>query len=335
MPTIDADAHVIETDETWSYMTPEERKCLTKAVTPSGEDLWVIDGRAFVRRRNVGQDTTVDAQEMRDLPGRLRHMDALGVDIQVLYPSLFLIPITTRPDTEVAMYRSYNRWLADIWSRGEGRLRWAAMVPTLVMEEALAEARWAKTHGACAIFVRGIEAGRYLNDPYFFPLYEEASRLDLPVCLHAGASHFAMHEVPGAESIHKFKVPVFCAFDSLICSEVPARFPRLRFGFIETSAQWVPYVLHQIRRRFAVRGRPFNEHVVRDYRLYIACETHDDLPYILRYTGEDNLVLGTDYGHSDPTTELDALRRLREQGTLSPETARKILDDNPRALYGL
>src|SRR5262245_54514528 len=117
MPTIDADAHVIETDETWQYMEPAERKALSKAVSASGDDLWVVEGRGFVRRRNVGADTTVDAQEMRDIPGRLRHMDALGIDVQVLYPSLFLIPITDRPETEVAMYRSYNRWLADIWAR--------------------------------------------------------------------------------------------------------------------------------------------------------------------------------------------------------------------------
>jgi predicted TIM-barrel fold metal-dependent hydrolase len=335
MPTIDADAHVIETDETWQYMEPAERKALSKAVSASGDDLWVVEGRVFVRRRNVGADTTVDAQEMRDIKGRLRHMDALGIDVQVLYPSLFLIPITDRPETEVAMYRSYNRWLADIWAQGEGRLRWAVMAPTRVMDEALAELRWAKEHGACAVFIRGIEAGRYINDPYFFPLYAEASRLDMPICLHAGASNFGMHEITGAEAIHKFKAPVFCAFDSLVCSDVPAQFPALRFGFIETSAQWVPYVVHQIRRRYERRNKQLPETFMRDYRLYVACETHDDLPYVLKYTGEDNVVLGTDYGHSDPTTELDALQALEQRGAVRADVARRILEDNPRALYGL
>jgi predicted TIM-barrel fold metal-dependent hydrolase len=70
---------------------------------------------------------------------------------------------------------------------------------------------------------------------------------------------------------------------------------------------------------------------MRDYRLYVACETHDDLPYVLKYTGEANVVLGTDYGHSDPTTELDALQGLEQRG----DVARRILEDNPRALYGL
>ncbi len=335
MPVIDADAHVIETDETWSYMSADEAKCLSKAVSASGDDLWIIAGRAFVRRRNVGLDTPVATQEMRDVKARLRHMDELGVDVQVLYPSQFLIPVTDRVEIEVPMYRSYNRWLAAACDQGEGRLRWAIMVPTLAMDEALEEARWGKEHGACAIFMRGIEAGRFVNDPYFFPLYEEASRLDLPICLHAAGSSFPMHEIAGGEAIHKFKAPVFCAFDSLIFTDTPARFPTLRFGFVETSAQWVPYVLHQIRRRYEKRGRPLSDTIMRDYRLYVACETHDDLPYVLKYAGEDNIVLGTDYGHADPTTELDALGRLRDGGTVSPEAVRKILDDNPRALYGL
>jgi uncharacterized protein len=335
MPSIDADAHVIETDDTWSYMTDAERQSLVKATNAAGDDLWVVDGRVFTRRRNVGIDTTVDAQEMRDLPGRLRHMDTLGIDVQVLYPSLFLIPITDRPEIEAAMYRSYNRWLADIWAQGQERLRWAVMVPMRSPDVALAEMRWAKEHGACAVFTRGIEAGRYITDPYFFPLYEEAERLDLPICLHAAASDFGMHGVPGAESIHKFKAPVFCAFDSLVCSDVPQRFPRLRWGFIETSAQWVPYVVHQIRRRYEKRNKVLPDTFMRDYRLYVACETHDDLPYVLQYAGDDNIVLGTDYGHSDPTTELDALQAVRRKGTIGEEAARKILEDNPRALYGL
>ena len=45
----------------------------------------------------------------------------------MVYPSLFLIPITDNAETEVGLYRSYNRWLADVWSQGEGRLRWAVM----------------------------------------------------------------------------------------------------------------------------------------------------------------------------------------------------------------
>ena len=37
----------------------------------------------------------------------------------------------------------------------------------------------------------------------------------------------------------------------------------------------------------------------KENRVYVTCQTDDDLDYVLGYAGEDNLVIGTDYGHSD------------------------------------
>jgi predicted TIM-barrel fold metal-dependent hydrolase len=56
---------------------------------------------------------------------------------------------------------------------------------------------------------------------------------------------------------------------------------------------------------------------------------------ILPYAGEDNLVIGTDYGHSDSSTEIEALRLLKQDGKVPARVIDKILGDNPRALYGL
>ena len=75
--------------------------------------------------------------------------------------------------------------------------------------------------------------------------------------------------------------------------------------------------------------------VLRQNRIYVACQTDDDLPYVLKYSGEDHLVIGTDYGHNDTSSEILALRKLKEDGTVPPEIVNKILDDNARALYGL
>ena len=74
---------------------------------------------------------------------------------------------------------------------------------------------------------------------------------------------------------------------------------------------------------------------LRKNRIYVACQTDDDLPYVLKYSGEDQLVIGTDYGHNDTSSEILALRKLKEDGTVPPEIVNKILDDNARALYGL
>ena len=51
--------------------------------------------------------------------------------------------------------------------------------------------------------------------------------------------------------------------------------------------------------------------------------------------GAGVLMIGTDYGHQDMSVALDALRTLGERGDLDPVVAQKIVDENPRALYGL
>ncbi len=118
-------------------------------------------------------------------------------------------------------------------------------------------------------------------------------------------------------------------------SGLPERFPTLRMGFLEASAQWLPYVLKDLKRRLAARGTPLPENPLQAYRLYVSCQTDDDVPYLLQYAGEDNLVIGTDYGHNDQSTEIEALRNLQHSGGLDERVYRKITDDNARALYGL
>jgi len=341
MATIDADAHVLETERTWEYMLESEREFRPRVVaTPdaeeSGGESWLVDGRLHAKARNVGADTPKAAREMEDIDARIEHMDELGVDIQVLYPTIFLRPFTLRPEVELALSRSYNRWLVDIWKRGQGRLRWVAVLPLLSMEKALAEARWAKENGACGIFIRGLEVDRILSDPYFYPLYEEAGRLDLPVCVHSATGSFAVHDFFDREcGFNKFKLAVVGSFHSVLYEGIPQRFPKLKLGFIEVSAQWVPYALHDVTRRFQRKGKTLSKDILRESRIYVACQTDDDLPYVLQYSGPDNLVIGSDYGHADTASELNALRTLKQTGELDADVIDKILDDNPRALYGL
>ena len=336
MTTIDADAHVIETECTWEYGQPGEEKLMPRALTQGGVDYWVIDDRLFLRRRNFGHETPVESQELRDVSARLRHMDELEIDVQVIYPTLCLIPLTRRADVELAINRSYNRWMADVWSQGNGRLRWAAVVPWLSIDEAVAETRWAKEHGACAVFIRGLEADRTPSDPYFFPVYAEAERLDLPLCLHAANASFGRQELYVNDLMSKFKLPVVGAFHEIVAAGLTEQFPRLRFGFIEATAQWVPWAVLFTKQILAREKRPIPENLMAAHRLYVTCELIDDLEYILRSAGEDNLLIGTDYGHADTTAVLEALQQLdRQEDRVSRTAIQKILEANPRALYAL
>ena len=92
--------------------------------------------------RNVGSNTSEESREMRSIDARLAHMDELEVDVQVLYPTLFLRAFTQDPATEIAICRSYNRWLADIWKQGKGRLRWVVAPPLRDLEETRKEIRF-------------------------------------------------------------------------------------------------------------------------------------------------------------------------------------------------
>jgi uncharacterized protein len=340
MAVIDADAHVIETERTWDYMEPSERALRPVVFSQSSpadpaRQAWLIDGRVRLRT-NIGQDTPEESRELNDLSARLRHIDELGIDVQVLYPSLFTQPLTLRAEVELAICRSYNRWIADITAGHHDRLPWVMVPPVLSMDKALAEIEWARRNGARAIYMYPVQREKLLSDPYFDPLYERASDLDLPIVVHASTGHFGMHELFGRENgFCQFKLPVVGAFHVVVASGLPRRFPRLRFGFIEVTSQWVPYALHDLARRARKRGQEPEANVLQANRVYVTCQTDDDLDYVVRYAGEDNLLIGTDYGHNDSASELEALRTLRAQGEVPPQVVDKILDANPRALYGL
>ena len=127
------------------------------------------------------------------MPGRLAHMDKMGVDVQVIFPTFFIRYNTSNAEAEWALTTTYNRWLAEKCATTNGRLRWAVVLPLLNPDKAVEELRWAKEHGACGIFKRGFDLDRKVTDPHFFPVYEEASALDLPLCIHTG------HPLPGSE----------------------------------------------------------------------------------------------------------------------------------------
>jgi predicted TIM-barrel fold metal-dependent hydrolase len=348
MPTIDADAHVIETPATWEYMTEGEQEYRPQIYVRSPDDgaadrsnqrneYWMVDG-VLATKTNVGADVPVESRELSDVERRLAHMDEIGVDIQVLYPSIFLHPLTKEPYVEFPLIRSYNRWLADIWRQSKDRLRWACMPPLLSLVDegkVRAELEFCKENGACAIFMRGLECDRHLSNPYFYPLYEIAQDLDLALTLHAGNNDFEVYDRLADSSLMVFKFPVIGAFNSLLEKGIPERFPGLRWGFIEASAQWVPYLLGEVEIRLNRQGKPMYDDPLGRNNFYITTQKTDDLDWLLAELGDDNLIIGTDYGHKDTATEVQALKRMSEDGNLPAASIKKILNTNPARLYGI
>ena len=129
MVTIDSDAHVLETPLTWEHMDQEHKNHTPMVVTQStGEDsfgasgnvlkeFWVVDGRIHNKQFNVGLDTAIESREMRDVQSRLDHMRELKIDVQVLYPTLFLRPLTVNPEIDYALCKAITVGLLKLIER--------------------------------------------------------------------------------------------------------------------------------------------------------------------------------------------------------------------------
>jgi predicted TIM-barrel fold metal-dependent hydrolase len=357
---VDSDAHVVESTRTWEFMDPSEKQFKPIPLESREEagvklQFWLIDGKvrglrfpAFSqaelnrRAQQVGRKFA-DSQESRELGNvglRIDYMDRNNVDVQVLHNTIFIEPCTERAAVDVALCKSWNRWLADIWRQGEGRLRWGCMPPTLSMTDAVDQICWSKENGAVAVCLRPVEGNRLLADSYFYPLYETAEKLDMAIAIHiangsAWLNDLYRHPVAIAATLHRFRIPTVASFNDILLSEIHDLFPKLRFGFVEASAQWLPWVLHEARNRFRSLGRPWPDNVGREYGMFVTCENSDDLAYIVREGGEDCLVIGTDYGHTDTSSDIDAIKIFRERDDVSDAVKKKILSDNAKALYGL
>jgi len=359
---VDADTHIAESEGMWRLMDqdmiprrPIRLSAPTDTLYKDRNAFWLIDGNIFPKPAGRGSynlmtpslpgqesarsGVSIPCRELTDIEARLADMDRLGIETQVVYPTLFLITLTDDVKLEIALCKAYNRWLAAAWSKAGNRLRWVAVVPLRSVEASIEEMRAAKNNGAVGLFFRGIEDKLTLDHPYFFPIYEEASRLDLPICIHTGSGAPSLLKLFDTERNSTFahnRVLPLIAFRDLVANKIPELFPGLRFGFIEASAGWIPYLIHVVRRLFRDRWKfASSAELFREYRLYVACEADEDIPYIARHTGEDHILIGSDYGHNDPSKEPQLVATMRARKDTPRDLIEKILCDNPRKFYSI
>ena len=359
---IDADTHISEGEAMWAMMDKamQPRRPLMLSVPEdtwfgNRNAFWLIDGEIYPKPAGKGsfalvtpsaqkvqdgrKDSTVASREMTDINTRLADMDRLNTAAQIVYPTLFLVYNTKDRELEVALCRAYNRFLARASAESLERIWWVAVLPLQSIKESIDEIRFAKQHGAVGIFFRGIEGEYTLDHPYLFPIYEEAQKQNLSICIHTGCGVRGILEMFDISRNHTFghtRVMPLLAFRDIIANKIPEQFPSLRFGFIEAAAGWVPFLIHIVRRlqKDKFRFGSITE-LFREYRLFVACEADEDIPYLAKYTGEDHLLIGSDYPHSDPSREDQFVHAITVREDISPQLRQKILCDNPKAFYGL
>jgi predicted TIM-barrel fold metal-dependent hydrolase len=361
---IDADTHIAESEKMWDLMDPEMRPRRPVLLSMPDDTLykdwnatWLIDGNIFPKPLGKGgfrlvtpsasknqmmrKDIEVACREITDVPARLADMDRGGIASQVVYPTLFLIYLTDDVDLDVALARAYNRFMAQVYAESRHRIRWVAVPPLRSISESIAELKTAKQNGAVGVFFRGMEGNLTLDNPYFFPVYQTAMELDLPICIHTGSGTPAVTALFDLQRNRQWShsgFPPLHAFRDLVLNKIPEQFPKLKFGFIEASASWIPFLVHKVRRD---NSRPWKQSwaspadLFEDYRFFVACEADEDLPYLAQYTGPGHLLTGSDYGHNDPAEQAHLVAQMKAREDIPPSLIESILSDNPREFYGI
>jgi len=367
---IDADAHVEESPATFAdpYLDPAFRERRPRVVALDDQRaVWVIDDRLFPQRVGKGahtfatpaavgeRPTALTARKpdplpsitLADVAARLRQMDAEQLDIQVIYPTLFLAyPLTDDPALYRALCRAYNSWIADICRQRPDRLKWACVVPLDDVAGAVQELRRCRHElGASAVVILGTAGDRKLDDPALDPFYATCTELDLPVAVHVGWSSPSLGRI--YDNVYDaitlpFVFSLFTGFTDILTGGVLDRHPRLRVAFLEAGCQWVPFLLDRLEHYYAVavergrwnydaRERP-SAYLARG-NVFLSAEVEEALlPYCFQRWGADKFLFASDMPHGD--REYGAVAELLERPDLDAAAKRAFLADNACRFYG-
>jgi len=95
-------------------------------------------------------------------------------------------------------------------------------------------------------------------------------------------------------------------------------------------------MMHILKRLFKDKWKfSSDQDMFREYRIFVAAEADEDIKYISEFTGEDHLIIGSDYGHQDPSEERQLVATMRARADVPPAIADKMFFENPKLLYPL
>lgn len=355
---IDADAHVEESEAMFERLDKEFRPRRPLPVRFDDDTVygkynavWLIDGETYPKLAGKGgtifrtptlmaaatlKRESIGAQELTDVGARIKDMDKVKIDTQVVFPSLFLTHTAEDLKLEAALLRAYNCFLGECATASKNRIRFAALVPIRDVEESIKEVQRAVKIGAAAVMLQGLAWDKLLGDESLFPFYQAAADLNLPICVHLGWGCPALTRIFDATTnFYSAILPVVMGFNSIMSSAAFEKIPGLRFGFLEAGAAWIPFLLKQVRRDNARRKKAKDPvEYFKSGRVFVSCEPDEDINGIAALIGEDAFVLGSDYPHGDPSRQEDMVVEFREREDLSKTMVEKMLSDNPRKLYG-
>jgi aminocarboxymuconate-semialdehyde decarboxylase len=266
-----------------------------------GATLDTVDGSEFIdtRDRRAGP---VEPNWKLSLEERLKLMDGIGIDVQVLSTPPYFFNYHLPTELALASSRDLNDEIAQAIQAHPDRFSGLATVPLQDVSAAVTELERAMGNGLKGAEVCTHVNGRNLDDPSLLPFFEAAQDLGAFIFFHPHAP--AAAERTGSYYLGNLignPLETTIAVASLIFGGVLDRLPDLKLCFAHGGG-YACYGIGRMDRGYGVRP----EVKVNDIggipssylrRLYFDCLTHsyDALDYLIGTVTADNVLLGSDF----------------------------------------
>jgi 2,3-dihydroxybenzoate decarboxylase len=275
---------------------------------------------------------------------RLAEMDAAGIDVQVISHGA---PSVQRLDAETAVWmaKGANDRLAEAITRHPDRFAGFAALPTPDPEAAAAELdRAVTTLGFKGAMIHGLTNGVFLDDRRFWPIFERAQALDVPLYLHPAVPHRAVVETYYQDYLSDFPALLTAGWGftvetatqgiRMVLSGAFEAYPRLKV-ILGHMGEGLPFLLWRLDQAFSRPGnRPisfreqFSEHV------WITTSGNFSTPALIcsmLELGVDRILFSVDYPFVQNPPGTAWLQSLQ----ISPDDRAKIASGNARRLLKL
>jgi predicted TIM-barrel fold metal-dependent hydrolase len=283
--------------------------------------------------------------------GRIRLMDAAGIDMQVLshvQPGVQVLA-DEQAELAVAVSREVNDWLADAVAAHPARFAGFAMLPTQSSADAADELeRAVRNLGFKGALINGHTNGHYLDEPSFDVLLGRAESLGVPIYIHPTDPPQAVTDCyytpfgPALVPTWGWPVETGTHLLRLICAGVFDRHPNLKV-IVGHMGELLPFCFTRLNVGLTMAGwllsaeadNPSMRNSVGYYlreNVFITCSGVFDVPVFdcaRAMLGLDNLMFSVDHPFQDNFAAMEFLERC----DLSPEdkerfahrTAEKLL----------
>ncbi|MHB8465652.1 MAG: amidohydrolase family protein, partial [Acidimicrobiales bacterium] len=321
----------------------------TAAAIEAGKSLFSKDGVESFEDQEAVADGGRNGEW--DSGRRLKELEADGVVAEVVFPNSG-VPFGgfgESGDHELRGVgnRAYNRWLADFCVDVPNRRAGLAMLAVHEIDAACAEVAAARERGLRGVILPTVPGPGLppYYDACYEPLWSTIEETALPMHIHGGSGTPDYGDYGAISMLVYATETVYFAHRPLwflIWGGVLERHPDLKLVFTESKADWVPSTLAYLdgiySQRFFSHIRATVKHKPSEYwarQCYVAASfmTHDEA--LMRHDiGLAQLMWGSDYPHLEGTWPRSAKSLRRAFAGVPVDDAKRILTDNPAALYG-